>query len=173
MVQWGLFVPERATAAYRIPLNQIDLSRSDYAVVYTEKHSEDYANKSKVRHPNLIPTWFARPIIEQAQRMGRKYPFPNHQQEWKKVTAFAKTEFGVRLVSNYTRKYFEYQASESTLKPAYAAFLMGDKTKLNQTGHLPQFYNIGLRFVEELTRAYKDSNIEEKLTLVARKQKTP
>jgi hypothetical protein len=173
MIQWGLFNPERATAAYRTPLNDIDLSRTDYAVIKVRAHSTDYNNKSKVEHPAFIPMWFAKPIIEQARKQGRRYPFPDHQQEWKKVTAFAKQEYGVRLVSNYTRKYFEYVAAESTLKPAYAAFLMGDKTKLAQTGHLPQFYNIGLRFQEELIRAYKESGIENLLIIPAAHPRLP
>ena len=167
MIQWAVFFPERATAAYRTPLNEIDLSRSDFAVIRVKAHSTSYNNKSKVEHPAFIPIWFAKPIVEQARQMGRKCPFPNHEQEWRKVTKFAKNEFGVRLVSNYTRKYFEYIASESTLRPAYAAYLMADKTKLNATGHLPQFYNIGLRFIEELVRAYKESGIEHKLRLIS------
>jgi predicted nucleotidyltransferase len=44
---------------------------------------------------------------------------------------------------------------------------MGDKTRLNMTGHLPQFYDIGLRFIEELVRAYKESGIEHKLRLIS------
>jgi hypothetical protein len=53
MVQWGVFIPERATAAYRIPLNEIDLSRTDYAIIRIKAHPTDYNNKSKVEHPPL------------------------------------------------------------------------------------------------------------------------
>lgn len=36
---------------------------------------------------------------------------------------------------------------DSSLSPAIATFIMGDKTKLNATGHMPLFYSTRLRFV--------------------------
>jgi len=163
MIQWGLYVPQRAKAAYRIPWERIDESRSDYAIAWIEP--EVGINKSRVRHPAFIPTPFYRRIKANAIASGRPCPFPNHESLWRTITAFAKREYNVRLVSNYTRKFFEDKAEDSKLAPSVSAFLMGDKTKLAQTGHMPLFYNNKLKFVERMAQEYKQSGLENLLDL--------
>lgn len=68
-------------------------------------------------------------------------------------------------MSNYTRKFFEDKAEDSKLAPSVSAFLMGDKTKLAQTGHMPLFYNNKLKFVERMAQEYKQSGLENLLDL--------
>lgn len=167
IIQWGLYVPQRAQAAYHVPLSDIDLSRNDFAIVSIRAHSEAYRNKAKVSHPCLVPINFARTVIRAATQAERTCPFPNYRSEWKKITAFAKQEFNVRLVSNYTRKLFESKADQSRLRPSIAAFLMGDKTKLSATGHLPEFYNAILRPMERerLIQEFTESGLPDLLTL--------
>lgn len=164
MIQWGLYVPQRAKAAYRIPFDRIEETRSDYAIAWIE--AEVGINKSRVRHPAFIPIDFHRRIKQNALAAGRTNPFPNHETQWAKVSAFAKQEYKVRLVSNYLRKFFEDKAEDARLAPSVAAFLMGDKTKLAQTGHLPLFYNNKLKFVEKLIEAYKESGLEHLLNVL-------
>jgi hypothetical protein len=135
MIQWGLYVPQRAKAAYRIPFDRIEETRSDYAIAWIEP--EVGINKSRVKHPALIPIDFYKRIKRNAIASNRTSPFPNHETLWSKVSTFAKQEYKVRLVSNYLRKFFEDKAEDSQLAPSVSAFLMGDKTKLAQTGHLP------------------------------------
>jgi hypothetical protein len=163
MIQWGLYVPERAKAAYRIPWERIDETRSDYAIAWIEP--EVGINKSRVRHPALIPIDFYRRIKRNALAANRTSPFPNHDTLWRRISAFAKNEYQVRLVSNYLRKFFEDKAEDSKLSPSVGAFLMGDKTKLAQTGHMPLFYNNKLKFVEKLIEAYKESGLEHLLNI--------
>lgn len=165
MIQWNIYFPQRATAAYRVPYEAIDLSRSDYAIVWFQAHSENYTNKARVTHPCLVPINFAKRIIANGRAVGRTEPFRNHRGEWNQITRFAKTEFGVRLVSNYCRKFFEDKAEDSKLAPSVSAFLMGDKTKLAQTGHLPLFYNNKLKFIEKIVQAYKESGLEHLLNI--------
>ncbi|MDG6923376.1 MAG: hypothetical protein JRN67_08810, partial [Nitrososphaerota archaeon] len=93
-------------------------------------------------------------------------PFPNHESLWKKLTAFAKQEYKVRLVSNYLRKRYVDIAESTTMPKAQAAFLMGDKTKIAQEGiHLDLIYGRGLRFVEELIKNYTDSGLDRALCI--------
>ena len=161
MIQWNIYAPERAVAAYEIPFSDIDLSRADYAIL----NMQSERTKAKVKHPCLVPIDFAKRIIYSAQAAKRTCPFPNHKSAWKKITAFAKTEYNVRLVSNRCRKFFEDKADDSTLTASIAAFLMGDKGKLNLTGHLPLFYNMKLKFIERIAEEYTKSNIVKILTL--------
>ena len=162
-IQWGLYVPQRARAAYRIPWERIDESRSDYAIAWIEP--EVGVNKSRVKHPAFIPKPFYNRIKANATESGRSCPFPNHESLWRTITVFAKQEYNARLVSNYTRKFFEDKAEDSKLAPSVAAFLMGDKTKLALTGHLPLFYNNKLKFVERMAEEYKQSGLEDLLDL--------
>lgn len=176
MIQWNLYYPQRAQPAYRIPLNEIDVSRKDYAIITIKPHHANYSNKARVKHPAIIPLKFAKRVIANADAAHRKAVFPNHVSQWKKITAFAKQEYNVKLTSKYCRKLYEDKAEDSTLKPSIAAFLMGDKTKLQQTGHLPQFYNLKLKFIEKIIADYKQSGIEELLTMPNNKhllQQTP
>ncbi|MDG6997187.1 MAG: hypothetical protein JRN52_14810 [Nitrososphaerota archaeon] len=161
MIQWNCYVPERTRAAYRVTFEDIDLSRSDYAIVTIQQDR----SKSRVKHPCFVPIKFARHVVESAKASGRSSPFPNHESLWKKITTFAKEAYKVRLVSNRCRKFFEDTAYETPLSPAIACFMMGDKTKLNATGHLPLFYATKLRFVEEMIEAYFTSGIAELLDL--------
>jgi hypothetical protein len=164
MVQWGVYYPERATATYRIPLS--DFTKiGELAVAWVETHHPDYSNKSKVRHPAIIPWAFFEHVESRAKAAGRTCPFPNYRAEWKKITAFAKNEFNVRLVSNHTRKVFEKLAGRARLNPAAASFLMGDKTKLNNTGHLPLIYNPDLRELEPIIEACKEADLFDYLNL--------
>lgn len=156
-------MPQRAKAAYRIPWERIDESRSDYAIAWIEP--EVGINKSRVKHPAFIPIQFYNRVKANAMASGRFCPFPNHESLWRTITAFAKQEYHVRLVSNYTRKFFEDKGEDSRLAPSVAAFLMGDKTKLAQTGHLPLFYNNKLKFVERIAQEYKQSGLEHLLDL--------
>ncbi len=73
----------------------------------------------------------------------------------------------MRLVSNRPRKFFEDKASLTTLSPPIAAFIMGDKTKLNATGHMPLVYNMILRpaETERLIEQYAKSGLDELLDL--------
>jgi len=170
MIQWGTYVPERAKSAYRIPLTDIDLSRNDFAIVHIageRPNANGIRSKMRVSHPGLPPIGFARRVVAAAQRSGRNCPFPNHESLWKQITAFARDEYKVRLVSNYTRKYFEDAADDSRLTPSIAAFILGDKTKLAATGHIPLVYNPKLRAaeIERLIQDYAQSGITEALTL--------
>lgn len=170
MIQWGIYVPERAKSVYRIPLTDTDLSRTDFAIVHIAgetPNANGIRSKMRVSHPALPPIEFARRVVAAAQESGRNCPFPNHESLWKQITAFAKDEYKVRLVSNYTRKYFEDAADDSRLTPSIAAFILGDKTKLAATGHLPLVYNPKLRAVEieRLIQDYAQSGITEALTL--------
>ncbi len=162
MIQWGQCVPERAKAAYRISSQDIDLTRQDYAIVWI--HAQ--RSKMRVKHPCFVPIDFAKQVISNAQAAKRTCPFPNHEPRWKTVTKFAKDEFKVRLVSNYLRKRFVDIASKTTIPPSYAAFIMGDKTRIQQTGiHLDLIYGTGLRFIDELTEQISKSKLTEALTI--------
>jgi hypothetical protein len=165
MIQWGLYVPQRAKAAYRVPLELIDLRRSDYAIVTIEPTVG--INKARVKHPCFPPVDFARRIVNQAKAAGRTSPFPNHESLWKPITAFALTEYHITLNSKTLRNMYEREAYESKLNPAIAAFTMGDKTKLNATGHLPLIYNPALRekYWEEMATEITNSGIIQRLTL--------
>lgn len=164
MVQWGTYYPERATATYKIPFS--DFTKSEkYAIAWVQPHHKDYSNKSKVRHPAILPFAFFEKVEARAKAAGRTCPFPNYRAEWKKITKFAKDEYKVRLVANHTRKVFEKLAGRARLNPAAAAFLMGDKTKLNQTGHLPLIYNPDLRELDEIIQLCERSNLFQYLDL--------
>ncbi len=151
MIQWGLHVPERAKAAYRVPLTDIDLSRNDFAIVKIAgaiPNANNIRSKMRVDHPCLPPIALAKRIVASANAAGRNCPFPNHEWQWSQISHFAQREYHVRLKSNYTRKLFESAAKHSTLMPSLAAFIMGDKTKLAETGHLPLIYDPELRPME-------------------------
>jgi hypothetical protein len=164
MVQWGTYYPERSTATYCIPFSAFTKGER-YAIGFTETHHPDYRNKSKVRHPIIIPIAFFNEVETKAKSAGREAPFPNYHDEWRKIAAFAKSEHKVRLVSNYTRKLYERMAARAKLNPAIAAFMMGDKTKLQDTGHLPLIYNTDLRDVDEIARQYEESGVLDYLDL--------
>jgi len=164
LIQWGIYVPERARATNRTPFSFMDFSRQDYAVVWIQSEGE-FRSKARVKHPCFPPINFAKRIRTCAEAAGRSSPFPNHESLWKQITNFAKREYGVRLVSNYCRKFFEDKAEDSRLAPSLAAFIMGDKTKLAQTGHLPLVYNPKLKFVERMIENYKQSGLNELLDL--------
>ncbi|MDG6906810.1 MAG: hypothetical protein JRN20_13600 [Nitrososphaerota archaeon] len=162
MIQWGQYVPERAIAAYRVPFTDIDLTRKDYAIVWIQAQR----SKTRTKHPCFVPIDFAKGVIQQANKSGRNCPFPNHQSLWKKLTAFAKQEYKVRLVSNYLRKRYVDIAESTTMPKAQAAFIMGDKTKIALEGiHLDLIYGRGLRFVEELIKNYTDSGLDRALCI--------
>lgn len=131
MIQWNCYVPERTKAACRVPFEDIDLSRSDYAIVTIQQDR----SKTRVKHPCFVPIKFAKRVVESAKASGRRCPFPNHESLWKKITALAKQEYKVRLVSNRCRKFFEDTAYETPLSPAIACFINGgqNKTQRNRT----------------------------------------
>ena len=177
MIQWNIYVPERAKPAYRIPYEDISIDRTDFAVVKIHGTSPNiFGIQSKVRvdHPCLPPIEFTKGIITKAQAVERIMLFPNHESLWKKASALAREYTGtdgkpIRLVSNRCRKFFEDRADSISqkLRPSIAAFIMGDRTKLAATGHLPLFYNPMLlpmereRFIQE----YKASEITKLLDL--------
>lgn len=162
MLQWGQYVPERAKAAYRVPFEDIDLTRSDYAIVWIQMSN----SKTATKHPCFVPIDFAKRVIEQAKASGRHCPFPNHESLWKKLTCFAKQEYNVRLVSNYLRKRYVDIAEQTTMPKAQAAFLMGDKTKIALEGiHLDLIYGRGFRFIETLIKNYATSGLSDALTI--------
>ncbi|MHB2035540.1 MAG: hypothetical protein ACYCPW_02210 [Nitrososphaerales archaeon] len=170
MIQWNMYVPQRAKAAYCVPLDNIDTSRTDYAVVFISDQDNQQTganNKTDTAHICIVPLDFAKDIVAKAKAAHRNCPFPNHQSLWKKVTAIAKSEYHVTLHSNFCRKFFEDMATDKriALEPAIAAFIMGDKTKLAATGHMPEFYNRKLRFTEKIVKAFKESQIERLLNL--------
>ena len=114
-IQWGLYVPERARAAYRVPFEDIDLSRSDFAIVKIRgslPNSNGVRSKMRVDHICLPPIDFAKHVITSAKAANNNCPFPSHESIWTQITTFAKREFGVKLRSNYTRKYFEAMAED-------------------------------------------------------------
>ena len=160
----GNLLSRTTTATYKIPFS--DFTKSEkYAVAWVQPHHKDYSNKSKVRHPAILPIDFYNKIEASAKAARRTCPFPNYRSEWKKITKFAKDEYDVRLVANHTRKVFEKLAGRAQLNPAAAAFLMGDKTKLNQTGHLPLIYNPDLRELDEIIQLCEKANLFEYLNL--------
>ncbi|MGH2639164.1 MAG: hypothetical protein ACRDF4_07800, partial [Rhabdochlamydiaceae bacterium] len=113
----------------------------------------------------FVPIEFAKKVVQSAIGANRKCPFPNHQSLWEKVTEIARREYNVKLISNFCRKYFEDRADDTTLPKSLAAFLMGDKTKLEREGHLPLYYNRKLRLIEKMIKSYKESQIELLLDL--------
>lgn len=144
-LQWSTYFPERATACFRILLSDFQIY-GNYAIAWIQKHSEQYANKTKVKHPAIIPLAFFNKVKERAEQAGRTQPFPNHQSLFKlTITAFCRQEFNEKLVSNRGRKYFEEMADKAHMTPAISAFLMGDDTKLAQSGHLARIYNTALK----------------------------
>jgi hypothetical protein len=170
MIQWGLYVPERAKAAYRVPFPDIDLTRNDYAIVAiagSRPNANGIRSKMRVDHPCLVPIDFAKRVIANAKAAGSNCPFPSHEWLWAQVSKFARDEFKVKLRSNYTRKLFESAAQHSKLLPSIAAFIMGDKTKLAATGHLPLIYNPELRPMEreQFIQDYKNSGIDKLLNI--------
>lgn len=168
IVQWGAYVPERARTAYQIPFSDIDLSRSDFAIVQlhgTTPSAMNHRTKARVDHPAFPPIDFARNCVAKAQAAGYSCLFPNHSSEWKKITKFALREYGVNLNARYPRKFFEDTAEETSLPVSVAAFIMGDKGKLARSGHLPEHYNLKIRFVEAMITRYKESGLPDLLWL--------
>ena len=95
--------------------------------------------------------------------------FPNHSSEWKKITKFARLEYGVNLNARYLRKFFEDIAEETSIPVSVAAFIMGDKGKLARSGHLPEHYNLKIRFVEAMISKFKESGLPDLLRLFPKK----
>jgi hypothetical protein len=170
MIQWGQYVPERAKAAYRVSFDDIDLSRSDYAVVWIQATR----SKTRAKHPCFVPIEFAKRIISNSKASGRKSPFPNHESLWKKVSQFAREEYKVRLVSNYLRKRYVDIAEQTTMPKSQAAFIMDDKIKIAKDGiHMDLVYGRGLRFVVELITNYKNASLAPKLTITNAPSSSP
>ena len=145
LLQWGVYYPERSSACWRITFSEFQVV-GNYAVAWTAAFSEYYRNKTKVKHPAIIPLQFYNRVKTRAEAAGRNQPFPNHKSRFKNTIAFfARKEFREKLVSNRGRKYFEEMADRAHVSPAISAFLMGDKTKMNQSGHLALIYNTALR----------------------------
>ena len=145
MVQWGVYYPERSSACWNIKFSEFQ-TVGNYAVAWVAAFSESYRNKSKVKHPAIIPLPFFIKVRTRAEAAGRDQPFPNHRSRFKNtVTPFARREFKEKLVSNRGRKFFEEMSDRAHISPAISAFLMGDKTKMNQSGHLALIYNTALR----------------------------
>ena len=171
MIQWGLYVPERAKAAYLVPFQDIDTTRTDFAIVRIAGQTPNASgirSKMRVDHICLPPVAFAKRVIANAKAAGNSTPFPTHEWLWSQITTLAKTEFGVRLVSNYTRKILVAAAEDSLLEPSHAALVMGDKTKLQDEGiHLDNIYNPNLRPMERenFINHYAQSGITARLTL--------
>lgn len=162
MIQWGQYVPERAKAAYLVPFEDIDISRRDYAIVTIKA----IRSKSRTEHPCFVPIDFAKRVIETAKSSGRKCPFPNYASRWKAITAFAKEQHNVRLISNYLRKRYIDIADATTMPKSQAAFIMGDKTKIIKEGiHLDLIYGRGLRFIETLIGNYTQSGLSNLLKI--------
>ena len=145
LIQWGVYYPERSSACWRITFSEFQ-TMGNYAVAWTAPFSEYYRNKSKVKHPAMIPLQFFNKAKARAEAARRIQPFPNPKSRFKNtITPFARKEFNEKFVSNRGRKYFEEMADRAHVSPAISAFLMGDKTKLNQSGHLALIYNTTLR----------------------------
>jgi hypothetical protein len=145
LIQWGVYYPERSSACWKIRFSEFQIT-GDYAVAWVKAHSDDYQNKTKVKHPAIIPLAFFTKVKGRAEVAGREQPFPNFKSIFKwKVTAFTRQEFKEKFVSNRGRKFFEEMADKAHISPAIAAFLMGDRTKMNQSGHLALIYNTALR----------------------------
>lgn len=145
LVQWGVYYPERSSACWKIRFSEFQ-TVGDYAVAWVSAFSDHYRNKSKVKHPAIIPLAFFTRVRGRAEAAGRDQPFPNHKSKFKyTITPFARREFKEKLVSNRGRKFFEEMADRAHVSPAISAFLMGDKTKMNQSGHLALIYNTALR----------------------------
>ena len=121
--------------------------------------------KARVDHPAFPPIDFAKRCVAKAQAASYPCLFPNHTSEWKKITKFAFEEYGVDLNSRYLRKFFEDTAEETSIPVSVAAFIMGDKGKLARAGHLPEHYNLKIRFVEAMITKYKESRLPELLWL--------
>jgi hypothetical protein len=145
LIQWGVYYPERSSACWRITFSEFQ-TVGNYAVAWTAAFSDHYRNKSKVKHPAIIPLAFFNKVKDRAQAAGRDQPFPNSRSRFKNtISPFTKKEFNEKLVSNRGRKFFEEMADKAHVSPAISAFLMGDKTKMNQSGHLALIYNTALR----------------------------
>ena len=145
LIQWGVYYPERSSACWNIRFSEFQ-TVGNYAVAWVAAFSESYRNKSKVKHPAVIPLSFFSQVKSNAEAAGRDRPFPTHRSRFKyTVTSLARMEFNEKLVSNRGRKFFEEMADRAHVSPAISAFLMGDKTKRNQSGHLALIYNTALR----------------------------
>jgi hypothetical protein len=145
LIQWGVYYPERPSACWKITFSEFQ-AVGNYAVAWTAAFSDYYRNKSKVKHPAIMPLAFFTKVKARAEAAGRSQPFPNHKTRFKDiVTPFARKEFNEKLVSIRGRKFFEEMADRAHVSPAISAFLMGDKTKLAQSGHLALIYNTALR----------------------------
>lgn len=145
MIQWGVYYPERSSACWKIYFSEFQ-TVGNYAIAWVAPFSEAYRNKSKVKHPAIIPFAFFEKVRLRAEMSGRDQPFPNHKSKFKyTVTPFARQEFKEKLVSNRGRKFFEEMSDRAHVSPAISAFLMGDRTKMNQSGHLALIYNTALR----------------------------
>jgi len=168
MLQWGVYYPQRATAQNKILL--ADFKRfGNYGVAWVKPHSEDYENKTKTEHLAVIPWDFFAKVKARAAEAGRTVPFPNYRSLYKyHLTPSARQQFGEKLVSNRTRKLFESLWNQAHARPDIGAFLMGDNTKLAQTGHLPNIYNGDLDereltlLIEEFQKADPYLNLENK-----------
>ena len=145
LIQWGVYHPERPSACGKIRFFEFQ-TIGNYAVAWLAAHSECYRNKSKVKHPAIVPLAFFNEVKAKAQATGRDQPFPNYASIFKyRIIPLARQEFKEKLVSNRGPKIFEEMADKARMSPAISAFLMGDKTKMNQSGHLALIYNTVLR----------------------------
>lgn len=160
MIQWQQYAPERANAIYKVALPNIDLSRHDYALIHIEKRN----SKVRYKHIELIPIDFAKPIVERATASRRKTPFPDHASQWKKITAFAKREYNVKLTSQYLRKRFHGIAERTAMTENLWISLIGERPK---KGHLPDVYSP--KFIDDLAQEYA-LYLQERLTLSTHNQ---
>lgn len=128
--------------------------------------------KARVDHPAFPPIEFARKCLARAQAAGYPCLFPNHSSEWKKIHDFALAEYGVNLNARYLRKFFEDTAEDTSIPVSVAAFIMGDKGKLARSGHLPEHYNLKIRFMDAMIAKYKESNLPDLLWLFPRHAST-
>ncbi len=141
MIQWHQYAPEGAKAIYKIPFEDIDPSRQEYAILTIQK----LRSKARVKHPCFVPIEFANTVIKLARQSNRNCPFLNHESLWKQITNFARQEYHVKLTSHYLRKRFYNIAQRTAMPENHWVYLMGEKLK---QGHLPQVYS--LRFLDDL-----------------------
>ncbi len=123
-----------------VPLEQIDTSREDVAVI----HITPTQNKTRQDHQTLVPKPLMEMILNRCKELNLPCPFPNYAQLWKEITAFAKKKFSVRLTSHYLRKRFATIASDTPMDVNQWDYLMGTK---KSKGHEATIYN--LTFLDE------------------------
>jgi len=140
IINYQAFSGQRINCLSTIPLNQIDLSRQNYAVIHVFK----YQNKSRQEHDTLVPFALMQRIVKRAKDNNLDSPYPDYKEIWTQITTLAAVKYNVRFTSHYLRHRFHSIASDTPMDVNQWDYLMGSKKR---KGHDAQTYN--LNFLDE------------------------